>query len=159
MDIKIAYKKGAKKLKKLGDWIDLYCYEDTFCVYGKQTLVPLGVMMKLPEDYEAILAPRSSTFGKYGVLQANGIGVIDSNYCGPDDEWKMPVVCINAAEPEMIKTQAGNLVPSGRVGTWIRAGERIAQFRIQPVMGDVELIEVDQMEGKNRGGFGSTGRE
>ena len=41
--------------------------------------------MRLPQGYEAIIAPRSSTFKKYGILQANSIGIIDNSYCGDDD--------------------------------------------------------------------------
>lgn len=45
----------------------------------------MGVAMQLPQGYEAILAPRSSTFKRYGLLQSNSIGVIDSTYNGDDD--------------------------------------------------------------------------
>ena len=84
---------------KKGDWIDLSVAEDyefhaPICkslVYkteeGKKvgsreiefesTLLRLGVAMQLPEGYEAIIAPRSSTFKKYGIIETNSIGVID----------------------------------------------------------------------------------
>ena len=41
--------------------------------------------MKLPDGFEAIVAPRSSTFKKWGVLQTNRIGIIDNSYCGDND--------------------------------------------------------------------------
>lgn len=52
---------------------------------GERTYISQGVSMKLPDGYEAIVAPRSSTFKRYGILQTNGIGVIDNSYCGNDD--------------------------------------------------------------------------
>lgn len=52
---------------------------------GERAYISQGVSMKLPDGYEAIVAPRSSTFKRYGILQTNGIGVIDNSYCGNDD--------------------------------------------------------------------------
>lgn len=52
---------------------------------GDQKYINLGVAMKLPEGYEAIMAPRSSTFKNWGITQSNSIGVIDSSYCGDND--------------------------------------------------------------------------
>ena len=67
-----------------GDWIDLYCAQDMTLKAGEFALVPLGVSMQLPEGYEARTAPRSSTFRRWGILQANSVGVIDNSY------WYMP---------------------------------------------------------------------
>ena len=53
---------------------DGYKYRDVNVSYG---IVPLGVAMKLPDGFEAIVAPRSSSFKKYQVIQTNSIGVID----------------------------------------------------------------------------------
>jgi dUTP pyrophosphatase len=104
---------------------------------GEFTLIPLGVSMKLPEGYEAHLAPRSSTFKKWGLLQTNGVGVIDESYCGDGDEWCMPVFATRAVE--------------------IAKGDRICQFRIMQKMPPVEFVIVDHLTDENRGGFGSTG--
>lgn len=82
------------------------------------------------------MAPRSSTFKKYGLLQTNGIGVIDETYCGENDHLMMSVYATRDC--------------------FVPAGERIAQFRIQPNQGRVEIVEVDHMEDGDRGGFGST---
>ena len=57
-----------------GDWCDLYVYEDVTLKAGEFMYIPLGVAMELPEEYEAIMAPRSSTFKRWGLLQANSIG-------------------------------------------------------------------------------------
>lgn len=65
------------KLKKIpeGNWVDLRAAEEVELKAGDFHLIDLGVSMQLPEGYEAILAPRSSTFKNYGILQANGIGM------------------------------------------------------------------------------------
>ena len=74
MDIKIRYlETGLVEIKvtEIGDWIDLRSAE-TVCLYkGEKALLRLGVAMKLPDGYEAILAPRSSTFKNYGIIQTN----------------------------------------------------------------------------------------
>ena len=59
------------------DWIDLRAAEEVTLKAGELKLIPLGVAMALPEGYEAHLAPRSSTFKNYGILQTNAIGVVD----------------------------------------------------------------------------------
>lgn len=75
IQIKYHPKAGFKLEKtKTGDWIDLYCLEDTVLKAGERTYIHQGVAMKLPEGYEAIMAPRSSTFKRWGVLQTNSIG-------------------------------------------------------------------------------------
>lgn len=75
--IDIKYWPGAAHLTitDTGDWIDLYTYEETVLHEGEHTLIPLGVAMKLPEGYEANIAPRSSTFKRWGTLQTNSVGM------------------------------------------------------------------------------------
>lgn len=63
----------------------MYTYEDVTLRQGDQKYINLGIAMKLPDGYEAIMAPRSSTFKNWGILQSNSIGVIDSTYCGDND--------------------------------------------------------------------------
>ena len=80
LDIQVKYFEGQdKKIEFIskGDWIDVYSNEDVFIPVGEMRLVPLGMAIKLPEGYEAILAPRSSTFKTWGVIQTNSIGIID----------------------------------------------------------------------------------
>lgn len=76
VEIDIRYLPGALELtiNDYGDWIDLYCYEDTLLKAGESTYISQGIAMKLPEGYEAIMAPRSSTFKRWGLIQTNGIG-------------------------------------------------------------------------------------
>ena len=141
MLIRIKYFPGAEKIKVRanGDWIDLKANENVVVKAGKMELIPLGVAMKLPEGYEAHLAPRSSTFKKFGILQTNSVGVIDNSYSGPNDEWKFP-----AFNP-------------GPVDLEIHKGERICQFRIMERQPEIEFVEDDLSDQSDRGGFGSTG--
>lgn len=60
-----------------GEWIDLRVAADTKVPRRNVTYVPLGVAMQLPEGFEAVVVPRSSTAKKHKVLQANSFGVID----------------------------------------------------------------------------------
>ncbi|ADL40359.1 hypothetical protein phiCTP1_gp58 [Clostridium phage phiCTP1] len=150
-----------KKLSK-GDWIDLHVVSaavyrngnevnsaslewceggvlDTLEYrFGELIVVKLGVAMKLPDGYEAHIAPRSSTFEKYGLLLTNSMGIIDNSYSGDDDEWL----------GKFYATRDGK----------ITIGDRLLQFRLQKKMLNVTFTEVNKLEGPNRGGFGSTGR-
>lgn len=124
-------------LIKNGDWIDLRTGVDVFMKKGDFQLIPLGVAMQLPENTEALLIPRSSTFKKYGIIQANSVGLIDESYCGEQDEWMLPAY----ATKDIV----------------IPKNTRICQFRIQEHQPFVKIIEVEHLTGTNRGGFGSTG--
>ena len=73
------------------DWIDLRAAEEVEFKAGDFKLINLGVSMKLPEGYEAHIAPRSSTFKNYGLLQVNSVGVVDNSYSSDEDIWRMPV--------------------------------------------------------------------
>lgn len=137
--IKIKYLADIDKIEKIscGDWVDLRTAKDIMLDPGEFAYIPLGVCMELPKNYEALVAPRSSTFKKYGLLQANSIGVIDETYKGDDDQWHFPAY-------------ATRLV-------FIPKNTRICQFRIiehQPVL---VFKEVDKLSENNRGGLGSTG--
>lgn len=121
----------------MGEWFDVRAAEDYDLKAGNKYVINLGISVRVPHGYEAILAPRSSTFKKYGILQTNSIGVIDETYSGDDDIWMMPVFATRNAH--------------------IDAGDRIAQFRIQRNQGNPRLKEVRYLGKKNRGGLGSTG--
>lgn len=149
--IRIKYFEGATKLKKIdiGNWIDLYANKDMFIPEGEAALIPLGVAMKLPEGYEAIVAPRSSTFKNWGLIQTNSIGVIDNSYCGNNDEWKLPVYCL----------EGKHISPGKTKGTWIEKGDKICQFRIVKNQPQIMFDTVEELNSPDRGGFGSTGKE
>lgn len=140
MEIKIRYHDNVMpiEINEKGDWIDLRAAKTTKLYQGEAALIPLGVSMKLPDGYEAVVIPRSSTFKKYGVIQTNGIGLIDNSYCGDNDVWHFPAYAIR--------------------NTVIPKNERICQFRIKKKMDKLTFTTVDKLEGEDRGGFGSTGR-
>lgn len=76
--IKIKYLRDIQKIERfnVGDWIDLRAAEDVTMKAGEYRMIPLGVAMELPQGYEALVAPRSSTFKKLGIMLANSIGII-----------------------------------------------------------------------------------
>ena len=152
--IRIKYFEGAKKLEKIskGDWIDLYANKDMFIPEGERAMIPLGVAMELPEGYEAHLAPRSSTFKTWGIIQTNSVGVVDHSFMGDNDQWHMPVYCLVGKE------YANKVTGYIRIkGTWIHKGDKIAQFRIMEIQPEIEFEEVEHLGNADRNGFGSTG--
>lgn len=138
-EIKIKYHTDGIGIDKLpqGDWIDLKSAEDVYLGVGEFKLLNLGVSMKLPDRYEAHLAPRSSTFKKFGIIQVNGVGVIDNSYSGTNDIWRLPVLALR--------------------DTKIHKGDRICQFRIIKKQPEIKFSVVDELDNESRGGFGSTG--
>jgi len=89
MKIRIKYFEGATKLKKIskGNWIDVYASKDIFVKVNERAMVPLGFALELPEGWEGHLAPRSSTFKTWGIIQTNSVGVVDDTYIGDNDQW------------------------------------------------------------------------
>ena len=65
--------------------------------------------------------------------------VVQECYCGDNDIWRMPALCLR------------------KEGTVIKKGDRICQFRIAKNQPDVHLVEVKHLGNQDRGGFGSTG--
>lgn len=135
---KEVYPEGLQKIGgKKSDWIDLRARERIVLEKGIFKLIPLGVAIQLPEGYEAIIAPRSSTYKNFFILQTNSIGVVDETYCGDNDEWKLPVLAVEE--------------------TVIEKGERICQFRIIEHQPELEIEVVESLGNEDRGGFGSSG--
>jgi dUTP pyrophosphatase len=104
---------------------------------GGVALVPTGLVIKVPQRMFLGIFARSSTPVKRGLMVANGVGVIDPDYCGPTDEVKIAVMNFTG-EP-----------------VTVRAGDRIAQgiFLESPRITWVE----GEADGHARGGFGSSG--
>lgn len=139
MEIKIKYFTDIEKIGKIekGDWIDLRAAEDVTLKAGEFKLIPLGVAMELPHGYEAHIVPRSSTYKKFGIIQTNHQAVIDESYCGDNDQWLYPAYALRDTE--------------------IKKNDRICQFRIMEKQPTLDFIEVETLDNKDRGGFGSTG--
>lgn len=124
------------KLNAKGDYVDLYTAEGVTLKQFESTLISLGVSMKLPEGYYALMCPRSSTFTKWGVIQTNSIGIIDNSYSGDNDVWRFPALAMR--------------------DTVIPKGTRLCQFTLMPIIKPT-FEEVVHLTIENRGGFGSTG--
>ena len=139
--IKVKYHTDIDDLKQVdgSDWIDLRCAEEVVVLPGEYIEIPLGVSIQLPKGYEAIVAPRSSTFKHYGILMVNSIGIIDEAYCGDGDEWRFPAY--------------------GTRETVIPKNARIAQFRLLKHQGELEILTATHLNNPARGGIGSTGKE
>jgi dUTP pyrophosphatase len=119
------------------DWIDLRSAEEVSLKQGQFCLIDLGVSVQLPAGYEMIIAARSSAFRNYGLIQANGIGIVDESYCGDEDHLRWP--CYATRD------------------TVVHVNDRICQFRIMEHQPQIVFEEVDTLGNQARGGFGSTG--
>mgnify|MGYP003300004193 CR=1 FL=1 len=138
--IKIKYKHDdAKRIEKIpqGDWIDLRADETVELKKGEFKLIPLGVAMELPKGYEAHVAPRSSTFKNFKIIQTNATGIIDESFKGNENYWFFPAYAVE--------------------DTVINRGDRICQFRIMKKQPTIIFKEVKILENENRGSHGSTG--
>lgn len=150
--IRIKYlDKEMSKLQHKGEWVDLRvrtvdgagCKQTVdgktvfFIKAGTTVKIRHGVCMQLPYGKEALTRPRSSLFLKKGLLFATS-GVIDSAYCGPEDEWMTVVYATR--------------------DVYLEKDERVTQFRTFEKMHPVNFVEHDLECNSNRGGHGSTGR-
>ena len=156
MKVRIKYMQpDTKRLAAIdkGDWIDVYADETKVIYEGEHKLIKLGFAMELPQGYEAHLAPRSSTFKKWGIIVANSFGVIDESYKGDNDEWMLSVYCLQGQNQNI--SDGGMSI--SKPYSIIERGDKIAQFRIIEKMPKIEFEEVDSLDNEDRGGFGSTG--
>lgn len=178
LTLKIKIKYHSNDIPKLhfiskGEWVDLYSAENIEFMEPKATklkrvrnveepysyrpviydtgLISVGVSVKLPKGIEANIAPRSSTYKNYGILQTNSIGIIDSSYSGTNDIWKMPYIAMKEGK--------------------IQVGDRPCQFRLQLsqkatmwqkikwlLTSKIVFEEVDKLDDEDRGGFGTTNK-
>lgn len=118
---------------------DLAAASDVEVPPHKIRLIGTGLVIGVPDGYFLGIFARSSTPLKKGLMVANGVGVIDADYCGPADEIKIQVLNITD-QP-----------------VFVRRGDRLAQGMLLPSP-RIEWDEVDEMAAPTRGGFGSTGR-
>jgi len=116
---------------------DLYSRIDVTLEPGVMDRIPLNVVIEAPKGYWALLTPRSSLHKK-GLIPAGGIGVMDPDFCGDEDEYK-----------------AALFNPTDKPVT-IARGERIMQVVFLPLV-HPQIEEVTSMKSPSRGGFGTTG--
>ena len=104
---------------------------------GDYIMISLGITIAQPTGYEVYIAPRSSTFKNYGFLAVNSWGIGDDTFRGNNDIYHMPVYATRDGEIELY--------------------ERVCQFRLQEVMPELIIREVEDTGYEDRGSFGSTG--
>lgn len=119
--------------------IDLYARLDTAIEPQSFGRIPLNAVVQIPPGYWGLLAVRSSTH-KTGLLPGNGLGVIDQDYCGEEDE--LTLVVFNPT-PEPITVERGT---------------RIAQYTVVPLP-TMTVEEVTSLNNQSRGAFGTTGNQ
>jgi dUTP pyrophosphatase len=125
-----------KKTDGAAGW-DLCCREEIKVAPGKVGYFKLNVAMEIPGGFWGMLAARSSIH-KLGLMPVNGFGIMDSDYCGDNDEWIL--AGLNFTDKEIV----------------IEKGTRVAQMMILKHE-KFEFEEVDKLGNKDRGKFGTTG--
>ncbi|MBM3777588.1 MAG: dUTP diphosphatase [Acidimicrobiia bacterium] len=101
-------------------------------------LVPTGLVIGVPPGYLLAIFARSSTPLKRGLMVANGVGIVDSDYAGPSDEVRIQVINVTDGEVHVAR------------------GDRLAQGVVLPAP-RVTWEDVPVIRPETRGGFGSTG--
>src|SRR6476620_7464233 len=117
---------------------DLAASEASIVRPGEVTLIPTGLVIQAPPGYFLAIVARSSTPLKRGLMVANGVGIVDADYCGPTDEVKIALYNFTTAPVSVAR------------------GDRLAQGVILPFV-RAEWKEA-AIEREARGGFGSTGQ-
>jgi dUTP pyrophosphatase len=117
---------------------DLAASRDLVIAPHTIALVPTGLVIEVPHGYFLAIFARSSTPLKRGLMVANGVGVIDPDYCGPGDEIKIQVLNVTDGDVS------------------VKRGDRLAQGIVLPAV-RVAWEEVSEIRTATRGGFGATG--
>jgi dUTP pyrophosphatase len=117
---------------------DLAAAQDVRVAPGQIALVRTGLVIEVPTGHFLGIFARSSTPLKRGLMVANGVGVIDPDYSGPNDEVMVPVLNFTASEVA------------------VNRGDRLAQAVVLPAP-RVTWQEVSEIRQVTRGGFGATG--
>lgn len=117
---------------------DLSTIENAIIEPGQIVRLKTGLVICVPEGYTLLIAARSSLPKKYGLCIPQGIGIVDQDYCGPDDEILLQLLNFTNHSVE------------------VKSGDRLAQGMFVPIL-KCEFNIVDKLSTPNRGGFGSTG--
>ncbi|GAC1412619.1 MAG: dUTP diphosphatase [Candidatus Doudnabacteria bacterium] len=117
---------------------DIASSEDRIIKPQEVVLLNTGLIIQAPQGHFLLISARSSLPLKKGLMVSNGIGVVDRDYCGPEDEIRISVYNFKDVEVE------------------VKKGERLAQGLFLPV-DQVEWVERDNIKLDSRGGFGSSG--
>jgi dUTP pyrophosphatase len=105
---------------------------------GKTVMIPTGITLAIPRNYEIQIRPRSGLAAKKNISVLNTPGTVDSDYRG-----EIKIILINLSKNPFV----------------VKSGDRVAQMILCPVM-KAKLKETKNLpiSGRNRGGFGSTGK-
>jgi dUTP pyrophosphatase len=117
---------------------DLAAAHDVMVPPQRIALVRTGLVIEVPSGHCLAIFARSSTPLKRGLLVANGVGIVDPDYSGPEDEVMIQVLNITGADVHVSR------------------GDRLAQGIILPAP-RVRWREVEEIRDVTRGGFGVTG--
>ena len=117
---------------------DLASAHDVIVEPSHIALVRTGLVIEVPTGYFLAIFARSSTPLKRGLIVANGVGVIDPDYSGPNDEVMIQVLNVSDSDVKVSR------------------GDRLAQGIVLPAP-RVVWEEVSEIREVTRGGFGSTG--
>ena len=118
---------------------DLICRESAQIAPQSIVLIPANVIVETPPGYMLMVCLRSSTPRKFGLMMAQGVGIVDNDYCGEEDELKIQVYNFTN---EIVNVERGGRIAQG---VFVRVDTP-------------EWNEVEQMSNTSRGGFGSTDR-
>lgn len=117
---------------------DLAAADDATIGARSIALVRTGLVVEVPSGHFLAIFARSSTPLKRGLVVANGVGVVDPDYCGPTDEIMIQLLNVTDAD------------------VTVRRGDRLAQGIVLPAP-RVQWEEVEDIRTAARGGFGATG--
>jgi dUTP pyrophosphatase len=117
---------------------DLYSRIDITIKPKEIALIPTNFIIQTPKNYMLVVVTRSSTPKKLGLSVPHGIGIIDQDYCGSEDEVKLQIY--NFTESPVA----------------ITIGQRIGQATFVRI-NKASWQEIPEIKAQTRGGFGSTG--
>jgi len=101
-------------------------------------IIPTGIALAIPKNYEIQIRPRSGLAAKKGITVLNTPGTIDSDYRG-----EVKVILINLSKKTFV----------------VKSGDRISQMILCPVIkGKLKEVNILPETIRGRGGFGSTGK-
>ena len=105
---------------------------------GKIAIIPTGIAIAIPMNYEIQIRPRSGLAAKKGISVLNTPGTIDSDYRG-----EIKIILINLSKKSFV----------------VKSGDRVAQMILSPVAkGKLKKVKILPRTIRGKGGFGSTGK-
>ena len=125
---------------------DFITREEATILPGEIALIPANNVIQVPTGYMLMVALRSSAPRKWGVTMPQGVGIVDQDYCGPEDEIKIQVLNFKSnyvTIPAGTRLAQGVFYKVGVVDCWKECD-------------DEDLENLSRFH-KSRGGFGSTG--